>query len=244
MDRRLLFISQLHIRVLIVESTHLSVLTKIFRSEFLSVWGCQIILYDISWMNISVWVDKVCFAFLFYLLLLILFKRLLLFFGRGDRHSFLLQAISLEILITLLYVLETTGEGSAWAIHIGVPPPLFAFQKSLAKLEKLLIIMISFSLNFLKFIKDHVVLHSIDLLLNILASFFLLRVYYVRYGLKVLLIVSLLLANWCARVLSDLYFRFFVVALGVGDVEEFARWLPLGLIIWSHHTEICITHLV
>ena len=83
--------------------------------------------------------------------------------------------------------------------------------------------MISFSLNFLKFIKDHVVLHSIDLLLNILASFFLLRVYYVRYSLKVLLIVSLLLANWCAWVLSDLYFRFVVVALRVCDVEELAR---------------------
>ena len=73
--------------------------------------------------------------------------------------------------------------------------------------------MISFSLDFLKFIKDYVILHRIDLLLNILASFILLRVNNVRYSLKVLLIMSLLLANWRARVLSDLYFWFVVVAL-------------------------------
>ena len=73
--------------------------------------------------------------------------------------------------------------------------------------------MISFSLDFLKFIKDYVILHCIDLLLDILASFILLRVNNVRYSLKVLLIMSLFLANWRAWVLSYLYFRFVVVAL-------------------------------
>ena len=86
--------------------------------------------------------------------------------------------------------------------------------------------MISFSLHFLKLIKDLVILHLLDLVLDVAAAFVvLLSVYEVRFvapQVVRLLNFELLadgLALWLARVLIDLDLRLEVVVLRVGDME-------------------------
>ena len=59
-----------------------------------------------------------------------------------------------------------------------------------------------------------------------------------------LFLLSLLFADRLTWILSYLYLRLVVIVLRVSDVEQLARWLSLGLIIWGHHTKICITHLI